>query len=137
LYTLYLVPSWLMRAVSAVVLVWSLVSVFAAWRAASTRTMDPVAALETEFRTLARSLPSSGPVGFLPYAVDDDRPDRVMTYYVAQYTLAPRLVERRTDLQFLIVARDALRPGGDERIAGFVPIASSRDGHRLYQRQTQ
>jgi hypothetical protein len=130
------VPFLLTRAVSVVVLVWSLLSVVAAWRAATTRGADPVAALETEFRTLARSLPSSGPVGFLPYAVDEDRADRVMTYYVAQYALAPRVVERRTDLEFVIVARDALRPGVDQRIAGFVPIASSRDGHRLYQRRT-
>jgi hypothetical protein len=124
-----------MGAVSAVVLVWSLVSVTAVCRSVRTRPADPVAALEVEFRSLAHALPPSGAVGFLPYAVDDDRPDRVMAYYVAQYTLAPRVVERRTDLEFLIVARDALRAGTDERIAGFEPIASSRDGHRLYRRR--
>ena len=131
------VPSSLMRAVSAVVREWSQRTVPAARGAAPTPAPAPGSNLETEFRTLARSLPSSGPVGFLPYAVDDDRADRVMTYYVAQYALAPRVVERRTDLEFVIVARDALRPGVDERLAGFVPIASSHDGHRLYQRRTQ
>jgi hypothetical protein len=98
------------------------------------RAADPVTALEAEFRTLAPALPPSGGVGFLRYDVDDDRADRMMVYYVAQYTLAPRLVLKRTDLEFLIVARDALRDGIDERLAGFAPIASSREGYRVYQR---
>ena len=101
------------------------------------RGSDPVAALEAEFRSLAHALPPSGPVGFLRYDIDDDRADRVMAYYVAQYTLAPRLVEKRTDLEFLIVAPDALRAGVDDRLAGFVPIATSKEGHRVYQRRAQ
>ena len=56
---------------------------------------------------------------------------------MAQYALAPRLVEKRTDLEFLIVARDALRPGIDDRIAGFALVAASREGHRVYQRRVQ
>jgi hypothetical protein len=123
------------RAVCAVVLVWSVVSAAAACRDAAMRASNPVAALEAEFRTLAPALPSSGEVGFLRYDVDDDRADRVMVYYVAQYALVPRLVLKRTDLEFLIVARDAVRPGIDERLAGFVPVASSREGHRVYQRR--
>ncbi len=127
----------LLRAAVVVVLAWALVSATAAWRHAAARTSDTVTALEAEFRSLARALPPAGAVGFLEYAVADDRADRVMVYYVAQYALAPRLVQKRTDLEFLIVARDALRAGVDERIAGFVPVASSRDGHRLYQRRTE
>jgi hypothetical protein len=96
-----------------------------------------VTALEAEFRSWERILPPSGAVGFLEYAIADDRADRVMVYYVAQYALAPRLVEKRTDLEFLIVARDALRAGEDQRLAGFVPVASTREGHRLYQRRAQ
>ena len=128
--------SWLTRAVSAVVLVWALVAVAAAWRYAAMRAPNPVTALEAEFRTLAQALPPSGAVGFLTYAVDDDRADHVMVYYVAQYALAPRLVVKRTDLEFLIVARDAMRPGIDERLVDFVPVATSRDGHSVYQRRT-
>jgi hypothetical protein len=60
-----------------------------------------------------------------------------MVYYVAQYALAPRLVQKRANLEFLIVARDALRAGDDQRIAGFELVASSREGHRLYQRRAQ
>ena len=58
-----------------------------------------------------------------------------MTYYVAQYTLAPRVVENRTDLEFVIVAPDAVRPGVDGRLAGFMPIATSKEGYSVYQRR--
>ena len=125
------------RAAAVVVLAWALLSATAAWRSAAERSSDIVTALEAEFRSWERILPPSGAVGFLEYAIDDDRADRVMVYYVAQYALAPRLVEKRTDREFLIVARDALRAGEDQRIAGFVPVASTREGHRLYQRRAQ
>jgi hypothetical protein len=136
-YTFSQVRSSLTRVVSLVVVVWALVSVIAACRNAIMRGADPVASLETEFRTLSRALPPSSRVGFLRYDSDDDRADRVMTYYVAQYALAPRLVEKRTDLEFLLVAPDALRPGGDVRLAGFVPIATSKEGYSVYQRRAQ
>jgi hypothetical protein len=127
----------LTRVISLVVVVWVLVSVIAACRNALLRGADPVAALETEFRTLSHVLPPSGPVGFLRYEADDDRADRVMTYYVAQYALAPRVVEKRSDLEFVIVAPDALRSGVDDRLAGFMPIATSRQGYRVYRRRAQ
>ena len=101
------------------------------------RGTDPVAAFEREFRALSHALPPSGPVGFLRYEADDDRADRVMTYYVAQYTLAPRLIEKRTDVEFLIVARNALRPGVDDRLAGFEIVTTSREDYRVYQRRVQ
>lgn len=129
--------SSLTRAVALVVVVWALVSVIAACRNAMMRGADPVAALETEFRMLSPALPASGPVGFLRYDTDDDRADRVMTYYVAQYTLAPRVVEKRTDLEFVIAAPDAPRPDGDVRLVGFVPVATSKEGYRVYQRRAQ
>ena len=125
----------LTRLVSLVVVVWALVSVIAACRNAVMRGPDPVAALEREFRSLSQALPPSGPVGFLRYDSDDDRADRVMAYYVAQYTLAPRLVEKRTDVEFLIVAPDAARPRGDGRLIGFVPVATSKEGYAVYQRR--
>ena len=130
-------PSSLTRAVSVVVLLWALTSVAVAWRNAAARGSDSVTAIEQEFRALARALPPSGAVGFLRFAADDDSADHVMVFYVAQYALAPRLVEKRTDLEFLVVARDALRPGGDERLVGFEPVASSKEGYRVYQRRVQ
>lgn len=136
-YTLFAVHFSRVRAVAVVVVVWALVSVVAACRNAIMRGPDPVAALETQFRTLSRALPPAVPVGFLRYDSGDDRAERVMTYYVAQYALAPHLVEMRTDLEFLIVAPDAARPGGDVRLVGFVPIATSKEGFSLYQRRAQ
>ena len=124
----------LTRVVTAVVLVWALFSVAAALRNAVMRRPYPVTSLEAEFRTLARELPPAAVIGFLEYGVDDSSSDHVMVYYVAQYALAPRVIEKRTDLEFLIVARDALRPGGDERLSGFEVVASTKQGHRLYRR---
>jgi hypothetical protein len=119
---------------SVVALVWAVLSAAIAWGSAPAPGVDSVTALEMEFRALARVLPPSGAVGFLRYEVDDDRGDRIMVFYVAQYALAPRLVEKRTDREFLIVARDALRRGVDDRLAGFEPVASSKEGYRVYRR---
>ena len=125
----------LARLAVVIVVVWAFVCVIAASRNAIMRGTDPVAALETQFRALSHALPPSGPVGFLRYDADDDRADRVMTYYVAQYTLVPHVVEKRTDLEFVIVAPDAVRPGVDDRLAGFTPIATSKEGYSVYQRR--
>jgi len=136
-YTLFAVRFSLARIAAVIVVVWALVSVIAAARYAIMRGSDPVAALETEFRSLSHALPPSGPVGFLRYDIDDDRADRVMTYYVAQYTFAPRVVEKRTDLEFVIVVPDAVHAGVDDRLAGFMPIATSKEGYSVYQRRAQ
>jgi hypothetical protein len=119
------------------VLVWALVSAGASWRQAAMRRANPVTALEAQFRALAPALPPSGAVGFLTYDEDDDRADHLVVYYVAQYTLAPRLIQKRTDLEFLIVARDAMRPDDDDRLDDFVIVASSSQGHRVYQRRVK
>lgn len=129
-----IVRSSLMRVAATVVLLWALFSVAAALRNAVMRQPYQVASLESEFRALARQLPPTAVIGFLEYGVDDASSDNVMVYYVAQYALVPRVVVKRTDLDFLIVARDALRPGRDERLSGFELVASSRQGHRLYRR---
>jgi hypothetical protein len=134
-YTLFAVRFSLARIAAVIVVVWALVSVIAVSRNAIVRGTDPVAALETEFRALSHALPRSGPVGFLRYEADDDRADRVMTYYMAQYALAPHVVEKRTDLEFVIVAADAMRRGVDDRLAGFMPIATSKEGYSVYQRR--
>ena len=124
----------LTRVVTALVLLWALFSVAAGLRNAVMRQPYQVTSLEAEFRTFARELPPAAVIGFLEYGVDDASSDHVMVYYAAQYALVPRVLVKRTDLEFLIVARDALRPGGDERLAGFEVVASTRQGHRLYRR---
>jgi hypothetical protein len=132
-HSLVVRPS-LTRVAAAVVLLWSLFSVAAVLRNAVLRQPYQVTSLEAEFRALARELPPTAVIGFLEYSVDDASPDHVMVYYVAQYALAPRVVLKRTDVDFLLVARDALRRGHDERISGFELVASSRQGNRLYRR---
>jgi hypothetical protein len=129
------VRSSLTRAAAAVVLLWAVVSAAATLRNAAMQAANPVTSLEAQFRALALALPPSGAIGFLEYGVDDASSDRVMVYYAAQYALAPRMVEKRTDLEFLVVARDALRPGVDERLTDFELITSSTEGHRLYRRR--
>ncbi len=127
--------SSLTRAVAAAVLLWAVVSAAATLRNAAMQAANPVTAIEAQFRALAPALPPSGTIGFLEYGVDDTSADHLMVYYAAQYALAPRLVEKRTDLEFLVVARDALRPGVDERLSGFELVTSSTEGHRLYRRR--
>jgi hypothetical protein len=130
-------PQWL-RVLGAIVFVWALLSAAMTWRSAAMRGPDLVTTLDSEFHTLAGLVPSSGPVGFLEHHADPDSDDNVLVYYVAQYACAPRLVmRRRTDLEFLLVARDAARPGRDERLVDFEPFAGSSSGHRLYRRRTR
>jgi len=128
------------RVCVGVVLAWTLVSAAVACRAAvereaAARGADRVSALEAEFSTLVRQAPSSGTIGYLSHYEDADSVEHTLEYYVAQYAFAPRLLQRRTDLEFLVVARDAVRPAGDERLADFVPVASSREGYRLYRKR--
>lgn len=124
----------LTRVAAAIVLLWSLFSVAAGLRSAVMRQPYQVPSLEAEFRALARELPPAAVVGFLEYDIDDASSEHVMVYYVAQYALVPRVLEKRADLEFLIVARDALRAGHDARLSGFELVTSSRQGHRLYRK---
>lgn len=124
------------RAGVVLVLVWALVSAAVHWRSAAARGPDPVAELDAEFQALSRAASSAGPIGYLEPYDDPDRADNLLVYYVAQYAFAPRLVLRRTDLDLLVVPEGAARPDGDERLAGFEPVAGSPGGHRLDRRRT-
>lgn len=127
----------LQRALGAMVFVLALVSAWMTWRAMATRGPDQVTALEAEFRILARFAPASGAIGYLEHYEHADNADNVLVYYVAQYAFVPRLVVPRTDLEFLLVARDAARPGWDARLVDFVPVAGTSSGHRLYRRRVR
>lgn len=127
----------LQRALGAAVLVWALASAATTWRAAAMRGPDRVTALEAEFSRLSRLVPSAGTIGYLEPYQHADSTDSILEYYVAQYAFAPRLVVRRTDQEFLIVAPDAARPGRDDRLVDFVPVAGLGSGHRLYQRRAR
>jgi hypothetical protein len=125
------------QALGAAVLAWALLSTASTWRTQAARGVDRVGALDAEFSALARQTPGDGPVGFLRHADDPDSADHILVYYVAQYAYAPRQVVRDTGPLFLIVPNDAARPGVDERLAGFVPVAALTSGHRLYRRDTR
>ena len=107
------------------------------WRAVAARPPDPVGPLDAEFRSLAHVMPPVGDVGFLQYHEADGSADHLLVYYVAQYALAPRRVVKRIDKEFLIVAPGALRPGRDDRLQDFRPVASSLGGYRVYQRRSR
>jgi hypothetical protein len=114
-------------------LAWSLLAGVAALRAAVARVPDQMAEQEAEFRAFAPYLPPSGRVGFLqPF--DGWMDASVRTHYAAQYALAPRVVPESLSEEFLIVARDAARPEGDPRLAGFVEVERFPSGHRLFRR---
>lgn len=134
LYTLAAMRPLALRALGGLVLVWALVSVVSAWRAAAARGPDRVTTLEAGFRALAASAPASGAIGFLRHYEHPDSADDIRDYYVAQYAFAPRLVARRTDVDLLLVAPGGARPERDERLAGFVLVAGSPEGHRLYRK---
>ncbi len=128
----------LTRVVSAVVLVWALVSVCRrvaqrghAGSGSGDGSRGGVSNAGARAATLGRGRLSS------LRRRTTTAPITSMVYYVAQYTLAPRLVEKRTDLEFLIVARDAMRPGVDERIVGFEPVASVTGGPSRLQRRVK
>jgi hypothetical protein len=135
LYTLQIMRSAFMPAASALVFMWAVASAVVVWHKAVVQDRDPIAALDAEFQALAEVLPPSEAVGFLKYHEGDDHIDHLLVHTIAQYALAPRLVLKRNDLEFLIVAPDAARSGGDDRLADFVLVAASPEGYRVYRRR--
>ena len=118
----------------AVILLWTVASGMVALAVVGKRGPDPIVDLEAEFSTLALSTPGSSPVGFLDHYESPDAPELIRSQYLAQYAFAPRLVLRQTDLEFLIVLPDAVRPGRDERLAGFERVSGFPDGPWMYRR---
>jgi hypothetical protein len=122
--------------VAALIAAWCIWAAVVGWRAAETRPGDPwhVATLDPEFRALAIDLPPFGTFGYLEPATEPGSARAVAMYYAAQYSLAPRVLERQLTHEFLLVARGTADPRGDARLNGFVPLASAPGGHVLYRR---
>lgn len=97
---------------------------------------DPMAQLESEFRALIPELPPRGTVGYLEQFEGNGSVDAVRVHYAAQYALAPRIVVGRTGPEFVIVAIGTERPGGDPRLRGYVQVARTPAGHRVFRRFT-
>jgi hypothetical protein len=123
-----------MRVSMAAIPLWAVASGMVALALGAERGPDPIIDLEAECATLALVTPGSGPVGFLDHHGSPDALEHVRAYYVVQYAFAPRLVLRQTDLEFIVVLPEALRPGGDDRLDGFERVTGSPDGPRLYRR---
>ena len=115
-------------------MLWALVAAGAAVRAALAMPTDPMGQLEAEFLALASYLPARGEVGYLE-AFEDAGGDRaVRSHYAAQYALVPRVVVAGVGREFVIVARDTTRPGGDPRLDGYFLVTRDASGHSVYRR---
>ena len=122
------------RVLATLALAWSLVASASALRTVLTLPPDRMGRLEAEFLELAPRLPPTGNVGYLDrYENAGDEPV-VQARYAAQYALAPRVVLGSTGPEFLIVAHDTERPGGDPRLNGYFLVATTAAGHRLFRR---
>jgi hypothetical protein len=124
------------QALAVLVGAWALAASTAGMRAAWTQPVDPMQRLEAEFAPLASSLPPVGEVGYLERYEHAGAEDAVRVRYAAQYALAPRVVASRVGPEFIIVAADAERPGGDSRLVGYFLVSSSPAGHRVFRRLT-
>jgi hypothetical protein len=92
-----------------------------------------IPALEAELRPLARVLPRSGRIGYLEHSTRRADADVGRTFYVAQYTLAPRVLVPNLEPRFVIVIRDHAAPG-DPRLNGHRLFAEVPGGHRVFVR---
>jgi len=118
----------------AVVLAWC---VAAAWTGlAQARRLPPdlMPRLDQEFHAFARVLPSDTVIGYLEPYRNGAADAAVQMQYAAQYALAPHVIVPHVGPDFLIVARDTARPGGDSRLANYVEVLEIPGGHRLFRR---
>lgn len=122
------------RVLATLVLAWSLVAGASAVRVARALPPDPMRRLEAEFLELAPRLPPAGEIGYLDRYENAGDEAVVRERYAAQYALAPRVMVARTGPEFLIVAHDTERPGGDDRLAGYFLVSTTPAGHRLFRR---
>jgi len=118
-------------AAIAASLAWAVVH---SWRGAVPA--DPtVDALLRSYLSVAPVLPPDARVGFLPVTADPTL--ATTTHFLAQYALAPRVV----DLEFRDVALAVTGPGAppavdeDARLVGFELILVSDGGVRVYRRR--
>ena len=129
-------PGRVRQGLACGAMLWALVAAGAAVRAALAMPADPMGRLESEFLPLAPYLPPRGEVGYLERFENAGSDEAVRTHYAAQYALVPRVVMPRVGQEFVIVARDTARPGGDSRLDGYFLVTSAPSGHSVYRRLT-
>ena len=128
------VPARWQRAFTVIAVGWALLAAGSALRSALALPVDPMASLESEFAALIPELPPSGQIGYLERYQDGGSVEAVRMHYAAQYALAPRIIVGRTGSEFVIVALGTERPGGDPRLSGYVQVARTPAGHRVFRR---
>jgi hypothetical protein len=94
---------------------------------------DVVRQLDREFRQLLPHLPRTGVVGYLEPPAGSDVVDEQRSFYAAQFSLAPLVIVRRLEPEFVIVPRG--HAGRDDpRLAGLFLYGTTSTGHRVYRR---
>lgn len=95
---------------------------------------DVVRQLDREFRQLSLHLPPSGVIGYLdPPRTADNAVESERTFYAMQYSLAPHVIVRSFEPEFVIVPRDHASDG-DRRLAGLFVYGTTPAGHRVFRR---
>jgi hypothetical protein len=125
---------WGTLGLGAVLLTWCVSAALTATRDAIGRPIDPMADIEAEFLPFIPHIPRTGNVGYLePYA-NRGAVDAVRTLQGGQYALVPRVVVGHVGDEFVLVPRGTEDPAGDERLNGYVLVATLSNGHRLFRR---
>jgi hypothetical protein len=97
---------------------------------------DVVRQLDREFRQLLPHLPRTGVVGYLAPSEGSDVADEQRLFYAAQFSLAPLVIVRRQEPEFVIVPRGHAVQD-DPRLAGLFVSSTTSAGHRVYRRLTR
>ncbi len=112
------------------------------WRELSSRQSAPdyITQEDAAFRSLAPWLPPRGRIGYLPPS-DWPGANAVRRFYVAEYSLTPRVVVLGVGPEFLIAVPEAITdvasPSGgsdDPRLAGYALVRSFASGIRIFRR---
>jgi hypothetical protein len=133
LAALLLVGVGIMGAVAPVLAEWRLI--------VSGEFKDDVVRKEADrYLPLIGSLPARGVVGYLQ-ADDWPSPDAQRQFYLAEYSLTPRILVMRTDPEFVIVVPEAAVKDDhaqtisqDPRLADFALLARFDNGLRVFRR---
>ena len=123
------IPPWMVRVAAALTTALALVQLLAYGDSLRRTPVPPdlIGSARLAFAQLERDLPAADPVGFLPTIGDPTL--AAASQYVAQYALAPRVIETSFEGVRFVVAGPTATPqtDTDPRLAGYA-LAAVRDG---------
>jgi hypothetical protein len=117
-------------------------AVLAEWQSSAGKNkLDLVTREAGRYEALISSLPVRGFVGYLPQD-DSASVDAERRFFLAEYTLTPRVVVMGTGPEFVVVVPEASAKGGeshgaassDARLADFVLFERFDNGLRIFRR---